>query len=269
VPQSFNLLLNLKVAALNTAGEKTLIRAVLCWFKERILPIRRKVCTANAYGKGSLTIELHLSGSAAVSASVVQTCAAVSAAVVRQCCCNCFSGANVRCCMSFIGADVCAVCFSSADVCCCICFIGADVAHVAWIPNHGNCMVDAADLARQDCSACRSLAIPHAPLVPVKQLAGGGERLPQAVAMQRHLHICIAAEVTASCFDPFWQTLAWWQDCHNSLQGIAALHEPGAGTEDVCNAIKMAQGIFRHQALEMDIIFDYVLYWVLCWTLAQ
>ncbi len=65
-----------------------------------------------------------------------------------------------------------------------------------------------ADLARQNCSACRTLAIPHAPLVPVKQLAGCGERLAQAVAMQCHLHICIAAEVGAGSFDPFWQTLA-------------------------------------------------------------
>jgi hypothetical protein len=69
-------------------------------------------------------------------------------------------------------------------------------------------MADAADLARQDCSASRTLAIPHAPLVPVKQLACRGERLAQAVAMQSQLHICIAAEVTAGCFDPVWQTLA-------------------------------------------------------------
>jgi len=34
-----------------------------------------------------------------------------------------------------------------------------------------------ADLARQDCSACGTFTIPHAPFVPVKQLAGRGERL--------------------------------------------------------------------------------------------
>jgi len=83
------LLRKLKVAAFNTAGEQTLIRAVQCWCKEWILPIRTTVCTANALAKGSLTTELQLLGNAAVSASEVQMCAAVSAVIVRQCCCVC------------------------------------------------------------------------------------------------------------------------------------------------------------------------------------
>lgn len=60
-------------------------------------------------------------------------------------------------------------------------------------------------LARQDCSMCCSLAVPHAPVVPVKQLGGCGDRQAQAVAMQCHLHICITAEVTGGGLHPFWQ----------------------------------------------------------------
>ena len=73
------------------------------------------------------------------------------------------------------------------------------------------------DLARQDCSVCSALTIPHALLVSVKQLRSCGEGPAQAVAMQRHLHICVTAEVAAGGFHPCWQASADWKDCYNSL----------------------------------------------------
>ena len=77
-------------------------------------------------------------------------------------------------------------------------------------------------LAWQNCSECSPLTVPHAPLVPVQQLTGCGVRPAQAVAVQCHLHICVAAEVAAACFDPLWQAPIWRQDSHNSLQRRAA-----------------------------------------------
>ena len=59
-------------------------------------------------------------------------------------------------------------------------------------------------LARHDSSMCCSFTGSHAVLVAGEQVASLGQTLPQAVAMQSHLRVGTAAEVSAAGFDTSW-----------------------------------------------------------------
>ena len=75
-------------------------------------------------------------------------------------------------------------------------------------------------LARHNCSMCSCFTGPYAMLVAGKQVAGLGQALPQAVAMQRHLRVGAAAEVPAAGLDTSWQAPACWQHIDKNLQSV-------------------------------------------------